>query len=270
NIYGTPGGAGEGANAGDGARHQTIQAVDPRTMHGRPDIRTANDSESVKYKLLRFFDFSVEPGKSYIYRVSLVLKNPNFGVEANKLEKEEFAKDINLSTPVSKLANRIDVPKDTQVLVGAAKPDDGKFPVVLLTWVQKTGQSGYLSLPNVDHGQVLNVINEKAIPVIDPSSHVTEVSEDIKTDFTTDATVLDMDGGKRLIGKGKLTVPREMLLMVLNGKSITLTLRDELDDMSEVNRVTTKPETAPDHRTPEQRLFGPQNDPRMQPPPRPR
>jgi hypothetical protein len=239
-------------------------------MHGRPDIRTANDSESVKYKLLRFFDFSVEPGKSYIYRVSLVLKNPNFGVEANKLEKEEFAKDINLSTPVSKLANRIDVPKDTQVLVGAAKPDDGKFPVVLLTWVQKTGQSGYLSLPNVDHGQVLNVINEKAIPVIDPSSHVTEVSEDIKTDFTTDATVLDMDGGKRLIGKGKLTVPREMLLMVLNGKSITLTLRDELDDMSEVNRVTTKPETAPDHRTPEQRLFGPQNDPRMQPPPRPR
>ena len=36
-----------------------------------------------------------------------------------------------------------------------------------------------------------------------------------------------------------------MLFMVVNGKSITLMLRDELDDMSEINRITTKPETAP-------------------------
>ncbi len=49
------------------------------------------------YKLLRFFDFSVEPGKSYIYRVSLALKNPNFGVDAGKLEKAESAKEKYLS-----------------------------------------------------------------------------------------------------------------------------------------------------------------------------
>jgi hypothetical protein len=86
--------------------------------------------------------------------------------------------------------------------------------------------------------------------VIDPSSSVTEDSEDIKVDFITDATVLDMDGGKKLSGKGNLTAPRDMLLMELNGKDIKFVLRDELDDISEVNRVTTKPETptVPDRR----------------------
>jgi hypothetical protein len=129
--------------------------------------------------------------------------------------------------------------------------------VVLLTWAQKTGRSGYFAIPNVDHGQVLNVINEKAIPVIDPSSSVAEDSQDIKADFITDATVLDMDGGKKLSGKGNLTAPRDMLLMELNGKDIKFVLRDELDDISEVNRVTTKPETdmVPDHRSPEKILL---------------
>jgi hypothetical protein len=62
------------------------------------------------------------------------------------------------------------------------------------------------------------------------------------TDFITDATVLDMDGGKKLIGKDrKLTEPREMLFMIVSGKSMTLMVRNELDDMSEVNR-TTEPE----------------------------
>jgi hypothetical protein len=115
-------------------------------------------------------------------------------------------------------------------------------------------------------------MNEKVVPVtIESPTAAPSDTEDIKADFITDATVLDMDGGKRLTGKGKLTEPREMLLMVLNGKSITLMLRNELDDISEVNRVTTKPETpvVPDHRTPEQRLLSPQNDPRR-PPTRPR
>ena len=71
-----------------GSRNPTV-----RTDRGR-----GYGGESAEYKLLRFFDFSVEPGKSYIYRVSLVLKNPNFGVDAGKLEKAEFAKEKYLYT----------------------------------------------------------------------------------------------------------------------------------------------------------------------------
>ncbi len=90
-------------------------------------------------------------------------------------------------------------------------------------------------------------MNEKAIPAtIESPTAGPSDSDDIKTDLITDATLLDMDGGKKFTtGKGpKSTVPREMLFMVVNGKSITLMLRDELDDMSEINRITSKPENA--------------------------
>src|SRR5262249_19707852 len=36
--------------------------------------------KGVDYYLLRFLDFSVEPGKKYKYRVKLVLQDPNYGL----------------------------------------------------------------------------------------------------------------------------------------------------------------------------------------------
>ncbi len=52
-----------------------------------------------KYALLRLFDFTVKPGVSYRYRVSLVLKNPNYGEPAIYLANPEFAKQQYLQTP---------------------------------------------------------------------------------------------------------------------------------------------------------------------------
>ncbi len=178
------------------------------------------------------------------------------------MQKADFAKDNYFYTNLpanDKLAaqtNRVDVPKDTQVLVGTAKSDEpGKFPVVLLTWVEKNGRAGYYSVSNVDHGQVLNFPNETTVPVTtdSPAAATSETA-----DLITDATLLDMDGGKKFsLGKDhKSTEPREMLFMVVNGKSITLMLRNELDDLAEINRVvTSKPETTavPDHRGPPMR-----------------
>ena len=262
NADGLPAGAADGDNTTDNRTNpQPRGAVDPCTQ-GRQYNRTLASPESVEYKLFRFFDFTIEPGKSYVYRVSLALKNPNFGVDAAKLQKADYAKEKYLYTnPAANAENlaqtgRVDVPKDTQVLVGAAKSDDlapGKFPVVLLTWVEKNGRAGYYSVPNVDHGQVLNFTNEKPVLVTPDSPTPAPIEEDTKADFVTDATLLDMDGGKKFtLGKAqKTTEPREMLFMMVNGKSVTLMLRGELDDLSEVNRVTTKPETispVPDRR----------------------
>ena len=241
NAEGAAGGAPEGERGARGGQYNRgVQAV---------------STESAEYKLLRFFDFSVVPGKSYIYRVSLALKNPNFGFDAAKLQTPELAKENYLYTNLptgdkpAGQTNLVDVPKDTQILIGAAKSEEvspGKFPVVLLTWAPKNGRSGYLSVSNVDHGQVLNIISGTAIPVAgDSPATSSSDSDDPKTDFITDTTLLDMDGGKKFtVGKDhKSTVPREMLFMAVNGKSFMLKLRDELEDMSEVNRITTKPET---------------------------
>jgi archaellum component FlaC len=364
NADGTSSGTPEGDNVGRG------YTPNPRNVQGRQNRGLITSTDAVEYKLLRFFDFSVEPGKSYIYRVSLELKNPNFGLDENKLKKPELAQKNNLETPdlsqldeidtkslenldkselgklnitqlkkldltqlektdttllelsellekpdkldktqkealdkldktqkealqkaeevLQKLdktqketlkkwlatvqslkkqiaasqTERVDVPKDTQVLVGSAKPDDlgpGKFPVVLLTWAQKSGRAGYLSLTNVDRGQVLNLFNQTFVPgATDSPTNTSSDTEDKNADFITDATLLDMDGSKRFtMGKGpKSTAPREMLFMVVNGKSINLMLRDELEDMSEINRIKVKPETATTHdRSAEEKLL---------------
>src|SRR6185503_11114962 len=42
-------------------------------------------AKGVDYKLLRFFDYSVEPGKKYKYRVKLVLADPNVNIPSNML-----------------------------------------------------------------------------------------------------------------------------------------------------------------------------------------
>ena len=345
---GTDGQTADAGNAGDFATERKdnppaaprATTVPIRGMMGqrrgtatRQDRGVVSDSERVEYKLLRFFDFSVKPGKSYIYRVRLVLRNPNYGIEANKLKKPELAQKRYLETPdatqyttqldkiyttslvkidksqldnlnitplakldltqlenldIKQLAkldidkldkldiaqkeamkkwlagvqsmkkqiaasqtNRIYIPKDTQVLVGVpkTKTDDlapGKFPLVLLKWIEDTGQEGYSYLPSIERGQVINLIKESFSPVVKPDEQSYRQPTDAETvkntDFITDATVLDMDGGKKLVGKDrKLTEPREMLFMVVSGKSLTLMVRNELDDMSEVNR-TTEPE----------------------------
>ncbi|MGA2797761.1 MAG: hypothetical protein ABSE63_09295 [Thermoguttaceae bacterium] len=263
-LGGTDGDAGDRADAQNGADNPPAEAGPapgqyrgspgfrggPRNPIVRTDRGGGYGGESSAYKLLRFFDFTVEPGKSYIYRVSLALKNPNFQVDAGKLENADFAKEKNLYTKLPTASERVDVPKDTQVLVGAAKTEalePGKFPVVLLTWAQN-GRAGYYSLTNVDHGQVLNIKNQTVVPVAPESpSPAPPDAEDVKADLITDATLLDKEGGKKFTtGKDhKLSVPRDMLFMMVNGKSISLMLRDELDDMSEINRITTKAETAP-------------------------
>ena len=42
-------------------------------------------AKGVDFWLLRFFDFSVEPGKRYKYRVRLVLADPNYGLPPQML-----------------------------------------------------------------------------------------------------------------------------------------------------------------------------------------
>lgn len=224
-----------------------------------------------KYKLLRFFDFNVEPGKSYVYRVRLVLKNPNYGKEAGKLIKPEFAQKQYLIIPdttppetadpkqedslkirlAAVQSNIIFVPNDTQILAESAKPKgtgDLTGRVYLLKWMKDTGQEVYKDFANIERGQVLNFNDVKPEAVIDPTQG-SEAKPLDNTNFVTDATLLDMDGGKKLTGKDRnLTEPSEMLFMFVRGKSLLLMGRNEMEDMSEIKRVTIKPETP---RTPE-------------------
>jgi hypothetical protein len=224
-------------------------------QHGpsRPGANTpasSNQDKTIKYKLFRFMDFSVEPGKSYIYRVRLALKNPNYGFKTSLLKEAEFAKKPFLETKDkdSVQSKAIFVPNDTQILAKEVKSKStGEYSgkVFLVKWLKDTGQEVYKDFA-VDRGQVLNFNNETGTPAPVPGPESSASQKDVgNTDFITDAVVLDMSGGRKLIGKDKnMSEPGEILLMFVNNKNTLLMIHSELDDMAEIDRFTYDPETS--------------------------
>ncbi|MGL6196647.1 MAG: hypothetical protein ACRC2T_17685, partial [Thermoguttaceae bacterium] len=51
--------------------------------------------------LFRYFDFNVEEGKDYQYRVQLVLRNPNYGLDPKVLETPELSSKNSLTSKFS-------------------------------------------------------------------------------------------------------------------------------------------------------------------------
>jgi hypothetical protein len=78
--------------------------------------------EVVEYQLYRFFDFDVEPGKRYQYRVRVGLFNPNYQVETRFLKTDDLAKDWAILTDWSEASNVVQVPRDSRLVAGAVKP----------------------------------------------------------------------------------------------------------------------------------------------------
>src|SRR5262249_46641669 len=68
----------------------------------------------VDYCLLRFLDVTVEPGKSYRYRVKVKMANPNYSPEPGKRKDTyvQFAKDEVLTSDWAYVPQTVSVPAD--------------------------------------------------------------------------------------------------------------------------------------------------------------
>ncbi|RIK76964.1 MAG: hypothetical protein DCC68_18260 [Planctomycetota bacterium] len=85
------------------------------------------------YKLGRFWDFAVEPGASYRYRITLVLRNPNRGYTKQFLKDEKLSVGdfrpaspldaAETNRPVSEASYVVQVPGRTEIVVGGIVPD---------------------------------------------------------------------------------------------------------------------------------------------------
>jgi hypothetical protein len=244
----------------------------PNPREGRVEL-VASANLDTEFQLFRFFDFSVKPGQSYLYRVRLVLDNPNYEQDTGKLIKPDLAKKQFLETAGTTLSKAVLVPLDTQVLAQSVAPRTSgaiSAKILLVKWQKDTGQQVSKEF-SVERGQVLNFKADSSTDNVE---------------YNSGATVLDMDGGKKLPGRDRsLMEPGEMLLMFVRGNSVALIDRNELDDLSAVNQLTHEPEPAVDPgrspRTPppgrgrteaEGRLFDGGEAPpgRTQPPPRTR
>jgi hypothetical protein len=211
---------------------------------------TSNRTElprGVDYWLLRFFDFTVEPGKKYKYRVQLILADPNAGIPSSMGMLDQTVLDrrtneaktsknkkplVYRKAAISDPSPAVGIPIDGDIRIAGAKQPSGKQayeePTVQL-WAQRfeidevedealhvaKDQGGLL------RGSVINVRGKMLYTDVNKQWRDTFDEHAIDTNMT----VLDIEGADR-IGKD-MTSPARVMLMDAAGE---LAIRDEMDD----------------------------------------
>jgi hypothetical protein len=195
-----------------------------------PEAKPADEEEAVDYLLLRVFDYTVEPGKKYRYRVTITLHNPNHLRSPLHLKNPESAVKEGLLGKPSATTGVVTIPDGHRILAGevvAGSRFSEPSGTVLVTAIDREeGIQAAAELKNVHRGTLANKMQAK-VPVEDPRNH--QVKE--KTlDFDSNILVLDIYGGRTLPGRRKgptITTPGEVLLLDAEGNMI---VRSELDD----------------------------------------
>jgi hypothetical protein len=113
--------------------------------------------EDLKYRLFRFFDFSVKPGKHYRYRFALLLWNPNYKVEPRYLMSSDLGDKWYVETEFSDPTDVITVPRDAEVLAGPVTPraTEPRAKVGILHFNVQTGIETFAEFETV-RGRLLN------------------------------------------------------------------------------------------------------------------
>jgi len=205
--------------------------------------------------LFRFFDFKVEQGKQYRYRVQLVLANPNYGVNPQYLERDDLGVQPFLNTAWSDPSPVVAVPRDSQALVVSAKGPSATL--MLLHFNYQDGEVSFEEVAQIQRGQLLNARNRESSAAARPTmmdsmmpdsmsmgsmpmgsmpmspyraGRMTEEKQTV--DYLTQVVFLDGAGGGSLPGKDKsLAEPSLAFFLDPNGN---LLVRSELDDEAEV------------------------------------
>jgi hypothetical protein len=118
--------------------------------------------EPEEYLLFRFFDFSVEPGRQYRYRVKLMLDNPNQGMDPRTLASPDLATPRWLEAPWSAPSPVVAVPLDSQVWTVAAtiKLSETIANVLVVHFNMETGMEASKKF-DAPRGQWLNYLKQE-------------------------------------------------------------------------------------------------------------
>jgi hypothetical protein len=206
-----------------GSRPNGANAWDPRRNRGGAEA-VPQQVQVVQLSdiLLRFFDFTVEEGHTYQYRVQVILKNPNHDLPINLLKDAAYRNERFLKTPWSEPTEPVRVTfGGGEVIAGPVRPvrhDIGFADSATAIFRQRNRTTGALlayTFTRLEAGQVLN------FNVKDTTKHVkfeTPVGGIGQTDefaFQSDNLLLDLRGGSHgemllLDASGRLTVQSEV------------------------------------------------------------
>ena len=208
--------------------------------------------KGVDYYLLRFFDFSVEPGKKYKYRVKLVIKDPNYGLPQAVLspavldrqaKETQQAKARKADKPFYRIVEKwsdpspaVGIPMNGNVRlaetkVPAADKANDEPTVKMLVEAFDVDESGApiqaAAEKDFKRGSVANMVQDTEYLV---DAMTIDTQKDFK--FFTGMTLLDVDGGTKIAGARDMNYPARILVM---GPAGELYIHNELDDKSYVD-----------------------------------
>ncbi|MGD9647823.1 MAG: hypothetical protein AB7U73_19085 [Pirellulales bacterium] len=205
--------------------------------------------------LFRYFDFTVEPGKRYRYRVKLWLVNPNYGVEANQLTEEALAqreelqktraKDRFLLTPESDPSEAVFVPYDGVLIAGDWTPansvKESSVSVGVEQWTADDGATAQYVKEPVYRGELVNFpVNVPEGRAPDPGAAIFELGDNIPRMneepiwFRTEVAVLDMAPSPADGGASSKAVPADILVLDAAGRLRVCAAAEMADQFREI------------------------------------
>jgi hypothetical protein len=209
-----------------GTRRVQVGGPNANRSMGLNNLYAAGDlaNKLPEYRLFRFFDFTVEPGKTYQYRVKLQVENPNADVPPRYLQSYEYGKGKTRATEVSSSSAPITVIAGNRLLAGNVAPGPagrGEPTGSILAKLFDANEAVEVrKVFDIHRGSVLNQ-REMEIGVVDPTKAMDE-RKSATVDFETNAVVLDMFGGEKLAGSRSAKVPGHMLILDNDGGFKTL------------------------------------------------
>ena len=225
---------------------------------------------TLKPKLFRYLDFTVEAGKSYTYRVKLVLANPNFTVPEQYLENPDDTDTRHLETSFCDPCDPITVPLDSRLLAvsvraGSRPTDEPSCEMCCIFFDMELAKESSDIFSGLKRGKVVNYANQTFNEVRAQSArgmggygggYDSEMGMGMegpggygqsgrsgrtgrtptrttpsKIGYHTDVCILDMTGGDRLPGRSTGLVSLGGLLLM--GADGQLEVRTEIGDYEE-------------------------------------
>jgi hypothetical protein len=206
-----------------------------------PQTANGEKTDLVPHVLLRLFDYTVQPGRKYRYRVTLSLLNPNNGVAPQFLENPDSAAASELHSKPTDPTSAITIPDGHGLIAG---PVDGgtrytePSAKILVTAIDANAGLKAATELTVRRGAVANT-GPVAVKVPHP---LDKSPRDLNRSFESNIMVLDIHGGKDVTRRKHdppLTSPGEILILDPSGK---MSVRSELEDREQFANLIIREE----------------------------
>ncbi len=185
--------------------------------------------EAAPYRMFRFFDFTAEPGKTYAYRVRLLVRNPNYKVPEEKLAPETNNTDLVLPSDWTVFPDKT-LSEGQTLLAGPSKKGssarDGELEIMMGSFSRDVGTRVYHKF-ELQRGDLAN-FPQTEVQVAPPGGGP---REDKSIDFQSDLLVVDFTGSRRmLVERTDQAEPTEVVLVGPQGE---LVVRSQIVDEAE-------------------------------------